>query len=81
MQKVIVIGGGAAGIMAAIAAKERGANVTLLEKISKSAKRSLLPVRGAATLPMQVPWKISLQTFRGMGHFFTVPYINSPILM
>ena len=30
-KKIVVIGGGAAGLMAAISAAERGASVTLLE--------------------------------------------------
>ena len=32
MRRVLVIGGGASGLMAAIAAAEQGAKVTLLEK-------------------------------------------------
>ena len=32
MKKVVVVGGGAAGLMAAIAAEKQGAKVTLLEK-------------------------------------------------
>ena len=39
MSKVIVIGGGAAGMMAAIAASEIGHEIVLLEKNEKLGKR------------------------------------------
>ena len=38
MKQVIVIGGGAAGMMAAIGAAGRGARVTLLEQNGKTGK-------------------------------------------
>ena len=41
MSKVIVIGGGPAGAMAAIAAAENGHKVTLLEKNEKIGKNNL----------------------------------------
>lgn len=37
--KVIVIGGGPAGIMAAISSKEAGNNVTILEKMESLRKK------------------------------------------
>ena len=42
MSNVIVVGGGAAGMMAAIAAAKCGHNVTLLEKNEKLGKSCLL---------------------------------------
>ena len=42
MRQVIVIGGGAAGMMAAIAAAQNGARVTLLEKNEKTADATKL---------------------------------------
>ena len=36
MKKIIVVGGGPAGMMAAIKAAENGGKVTLLEKIDRS---------------------------------------------
>lgn len=39
--KIVVIGGGAAGLMAAWAAANEGAEVILLEKILNAAKRSI----------------------------------------
>lgn len=40
MRSIIVIGGGAAGLMAAIKAAEQGASVTLLEANEKTGKEA-----------------------------------------
>lgn len=48
MSKVIVIGGGPAGMMAAYAAAESGHAVTLLEQNENSGKSCLLREKGAA---------------------------------
>ena len=44
--RVLVIGGGAAGMMAAVAAADRGANVRLLEKNEKLGKKLFLTGKG-----------------------------------
>ena len=46
--RVIVIGGGAAGMMAALFAARAGAQVTLLEKMKSWAKRCTSPARAGA---------------------------------
>lgn len=46
MKKVIVIGGGAAGMMAAISAAKCGAKVTLLEKNEKTGKKIYITGKG-----------------------------------
>ena len=46
MNKVVVIGGGAAGLMAAIAAAREGAQVTLLEKNEKLGKKIYITGKG-----------------------------------
>lgn len=48
MKEILVIGAGAAGIMAALAAAEAGAGYTYLKKMISSAKRWALPARAAA---------------------------------
>ena len=46
MKKVLVIGGGASGLMAAIAAARQGAKVTLLEKNRQTGKKLLVTGNG-----------------------------------
>ena len=46
MNKVIVIGGGAAGMMAAITAAEQGASVTLLEPNERLGKKLNITGKG-----------------------------------
>ena len=50
MKKVTVIGGGAAGMMAAITAAEAGASVTLLEKNEKLGKKLYITGKGRCNL-------------------------------
>lgn len=50
MSKVIVIGGGASGMMAAIAAKRNGNDVTLLEKNEKLGKKLFITGKGRCNL-------------------------------
>ena len=50
MSKVIVIGGGASGMMAAIAAKNNGNEVTLLEKNEKLGKKLFITGKGRCNL-------------------------------
>ncbi len=50
MSKVIVIGGGAAGMMAAVTAAERGHEVTLLEKNEKLGKKLYITGKGRCNL-------------------------------
>ena len=49
MANVLIVGGGAAGLMAAGAAVRQGHKVTVLEHMDKPGRRSLLPARAAAT--------------------------------
>ena len=45
MKKVVVIGAGAAGMMAAITAAQSGASVTLIEKNEKTGKKIFITGR------------------------------------
>ena len=51
MKHIIVVGAGAAGLMAATIAAREGAKVTLLEKMNMIGKWAL-PVKVVAILPM-----------------------------
>ena len=50
MSRVIVVGGGASGMMAAIAAKKNGNDVTLLEKNEKLGKKLFITGKGRCNL-------------------------------
>ncbi|MBR5425254.1 MAG: NAD(P)/FAD-dependent oxidoreductase, partial [Clostridiales bacterium] len=50
MREVVVIGGGASGMMAAIAAAEEGAKVTLYEKNEKLGKKLYITGKGRCNL-------------------------------
>ena len=57
MSRVVVIGGGPAGMFAAIAAAENGHHVTLLEKNEKLGKKLFITGKGRALiLPIPVIW-------------------------
>ena len=49
-QKIVVIGGGASGFMAAITAAKEGASVTILEQNSKFGKKILATGNGKCNL-------------------------------
>ena len=59
MTRVAIVGGGAAGLLAGIAAAWSGAQVTIYEKMRVPGKKMLLPARDAATLPTLVKYPIS----------------------
>ena len=48
--KVIIIGGGAAGMMAALSAREQGADVTILERQARVGKKLLATGNGRCNL-------------------------------
>ncbi len=50
MRNVLVIGGGAAGLMAAISAAEHGNNVTILEKMESLGKKLLITGKGRCNI-------------------------------
>ena len=55
MKNVIVIGGGAAGMLAAIQAAKEGAKVTLLEKNEKLGKKIYITGKGRCNLTNNIP--------------------------
>lgn len=55
MKKIIVIGAGPAGMMAAIAASEKGAGVTLLESNEKFGKKLFITGKGRCNLTNDCP--------------------------
>jgi len=68
-KKVIVAGGGPAGMMAAIRAAQRGASVTLIEKNSSPGKKILLSGKGRCNLTNACELDLFLAKFSRNGQF------------
>lgn len=60
MAKILIVGGGAAGMAAAVFLGEKNHQVHLFEKNEKLGKNCLLPEKDAAILPIPVTMKRSL---------------------
>jgi predicted Rossmann fold flavoprotein len=69
MKKIIVIGGGPAGMMAAIEAAESGAQVTLLEKNADLGKKLMLTGKGRCNVTNACALEDFLNRFRRNGDF------------
>lgn len=69
MANVLVIGGGAAGLLAGIAAAQSGAQTVILEKCAAPVKKYLLPARGAAILPITAICRKLLKTYLATAAF------------
>ena len=60
MKKIIVIGGGAAGMAAAIAAAENGCAVTIYEKNEKLGKKIYITGKGRCNVTNDCDMKVCL---------------------
>lgn len=69
MKKVIVVGGGAAGMMAAVIAREMGAEVTLLEKNRQLGKKMLITGKGRCNLTNAGTMEDIIKNIPGNGQF------------
>ena len=80
MRKIIVIGGGAAGIMAAIKAAENGASVTLLEKMPQIGRKLRITGKGRCNLTNTADISEVVKNIPGNGKFLYSALKNfSPI--
>ena len=67
--RVIVIGGGPAGMMAAITAAENGYKVTLLEKMERLGRKLLITGKGRCNITSSLPIEEFIQNTPGNGQF------------
>lgn len=69
MKKVIVVGGGAAGLMAAVQAAKQGAQVTVLEKMGRVGKKVLITGKGRCNLTNSAEIPDLIRHMTGNGSF------------
>lgn len=67
--KVIVIGGGPAGMMAAITSAEKGDKVILLEKMERLGRKLLITGKGRCNITSSLPIEEFIQNTPGNGQF------------
>ena len=73
MKRFLIIGGGAAGMLASVYAARNGMEVHLFEQNEKLGKKLLLPEKADATLPTAVPQRNCLSPSLPTRAFYTVP--------
>ena len=67
--KVIVIGGGPAGMMAAITASQNGDNVILIEKMQSLGRKLLITGKGRCNITSSLPINEFIKNTPGNGKF------------
>lgn len=78
MSEIIVIGGGAAGCMAALAAAEGGASVTLLERNPKLGRKLYITGKGRCNVTNHCSVQDLLQNVPGNSRFLTSAVTRFP---
>ena len=76
MQKLIVVGAGAAGLMAAIKAAQEGLNVLLLEKMEKPARKIRITGKGRCNITNIRPEQELMQKIHPNNRFFRPAFRN-----
>lgn len=74
--KVVVIGGGPAGMMAAITAAESGNNVILLEKMNSLGKKLLITGKGRCNITSSLNIEDFIKNVPGNGRFLYSAFSN-----
>ncbi len=69
MKRVVVVGGGAAGLMAAGIAREGGADVVLVEKMASPARKLRITGKGRCNITNSAPLSEFLEHFGTNGRF------------
>ena len=73
---VVIIGGGPAGIMAAITSAENGNNVTLLEKKERLGRKLLITGKGRCNITSSLPIEEFIPNVPGNGQFLYSAFKN-----
>lgn len=74
--RVVVIGGGPAGMMSAITAKEKGNDVILLEKMERLGRKLLITGKGRCNITSSLPIDEFISNTPGNGQFLYSAYKN-----
>lgn len=69
MKKIIVIGGGAAGMMAAVSASQQGAEVTVLEKMAVLGRKLSITGKGRCNITNSADKQTIIKNIPGNGSF------------
>ena len=67
--KVVIIGGGPAGMMAAISSAKCGNDVTILEKMNMLGKKLLITGKGRCNITSSIPIGEFIKNIPGNGMF------------
>ena len=74
MKNVLIIGAGAAGLMAAVAAAEEGARVTVLEKMASPGRKLLITGKGRCNVTNACEVAELIKNMPGNGRFLNSAY-------
>lgn len=74
--KVVIIGGGPAGMLAAIASSKNGDNVTLIEKNNQLGKKILITGKGRCNITSSINIEDFIQNVPGNGRFLYSAFQN-----
>lgn len=75
---IFVVGGGAAGMMAAITAAENGAQVTLLERNDRLGKKLYITGKGRCNVTNDCAPEDFSRTYRAIRAFSTAQFTHFP---
>lgn len=76
MKKILIVGGGAAGLMAAGRAAEKGASVTVLEKMAVPGRKLLITGKGRCNLTNTAHYDEFMERFGRGGRFLRSAFGN-----
>ena len=74
--KVIVIGGGPAGMLAAISSAQNGNDVTILEKMNRLGRKLLITGKGRCNITSSLPIDTFIKNIPGNGMFLFSCFTN-----